>query len=474
MQSSGQTLASMGAILQEKTAAFSQSVQIASADTVETTSALERQLEALRGISTDVLGSIVDLSDRFDIHGRALSGASQAILKTTEKLDQSVSQQLASLDGVSEGIADRSDRTEQALRLTAERLATTLSDSEERASALSSALSQAADNAAKAVVAQFDGLRETASQESTRAGDIVRQAQETIAGELQNGLNTAVEAFKSSIDDMHSMTAALSDELATTRADIRRGVFELPEEARESTAALRQVVNEQVDALKELSNLVAVQGNARDTSSVQEAPAPRSTGSAATARDLSRDDEIARSMEDVRQAVTPAFSSPAPTASAAAPAADNVTALRTTETVAQDAEDEDSPSGGWISDLLRRASTDEGKGGALDAIRSQLVDALDERTFTQQWDNYLAGNKTQFSRRMYTLAGQQVFDDVRRQLTNDAELRAAAQEHLRTFEGQLRDLSARRASRGETRALLMSDDGRLYTVVGQALGRFNG
>ena len=113
-------------------------------------------------------------------------------------------------------------------------------------------------------------------------------------------------------------------------------MFELPEEARESTAALRLVVSEQVDALKELSNLVTTRGNPRDTSSPRDAL--RTAARPAQPRAMIEQD-IARSMEDVRQAVAPTLREK-PSVSQPVPA----------EPVA-----DQGPSGGWISDLLRRA-----------------------------------------------------------------------------------------------------------------------
>ena len=304
-------------------------------------------------------------------------------------------------------------------------------------------------------------MRETANSESARATEAVRQAQDDIVRELRGALENAMSSFQEAAGDMRKLSGDLNSELNTTRSDIRRGVFELPEEARESAAALRQVVNEQVNALKELASLVSSEGNASDASTrgvtpSKPAPAPvrRSSGSAApaalsaeaTALNTDTSADIVRSMENVRQAVAP---TPAPTA--------------------RDAEE--APSGGWISDLLRRASSDD-KSGPLADIRSQLADAIDERTYAQQWDSYLAGNKVSFSRRLFTLSGQDAYDDIRRQLARDNDLRRAAQNHVTAFESTLRDMASRRASRSETRELLMSDDGRLYTVVGQALGRF--
>ena len=45
-----------------------------------------------------------------------------------------------------------------------------------------------------------------------------------------------------------------------TRAELKKGVIEMPEEAKESTTAIRRAVSEQINALKELSDIVAKSG----------------------------------------------------------------------------------------------------------------------------------------------------------------------------------------------------------------------
>ena len=70
--------------------------------------------------------------------------------------------------------------------------------------------------------------------------------------------------------------AAIRAELEETRAEIKKGVFELPMEAKESTTAIRRAVSEQINALKELSEIVAKSGRNNDVSAArQAAPAPR-------------------------------------------------------------------------------------------------------------------------------------------------------------------------------------------------------
>ncbi len=75
---------------------------------------------------------------------------------------------------------------------------------------------------------------------------------------------------------MRRTAGSIRSELEETRAEIKKGVFELPMEAKESTTAIRRAVSEQINALKELSEIVAKSGRNNDMSAArQAAPAPR-------------------------------------------------------------------------------------------------------------------------------------------------------------------------------------------------------
>ena len=65
---------------------------------------------------------------------------------------------------------------------------------------------------------------------------------------------------------MRKTAGAIRAELEETRAEIKKGVFELPMEAKESTTAIRRAVSEQINALKELSEIVAKSGRNNDVS----------------------------------------------------------------------------------------------------------------------------------------------------------------------------------------------------------------
>ena len=64
---------------------------------------------------------------------------------------------------------------------------------------------------------------------------------------------------------MKQMAAEMQHELETTRTELRRGLFELPQETAESTAQMRRVIVDQIEALAELNRIVARHGRALDT-----------------------------------------------------------------------------------------------------------------------------------------------------------------------------------------------------------------
>src|SRR5262249_57848826 len=87
---------------------------------------------------------------------------------------------------------------------------------------------------------------------------------EHASGETQTLFRQASERFAQIVHDMKSMAGEIQRELEKTRAEMRRGVLELPQEAAESTAQMRRVIVDQIDAVAELNRIVARHSQARD------------------------------------------------------------------------------------------------------------------------------------------------------------------------------------------------------------------
>jgi len=82
---------------------------------------------------------------------------------------------------------------------------------------------------------------------------------------------------------MRGLTDTVRGELEDTRAELRRGVLELPRETQDSTAAMRRVVADQIKALNELTALVSRSDRGLDLShpeaaEIQQQQARRAAG----------------------------------------------------------------------------------------------------------------------------------------------------------------------------------------------------
>jgi hypothetical protein len=89
------------------------------------------------------------------------------------------------------------------------------------------------------------------------------------------------------------------------------------------------------------------------------------------------------------------------------------------------------------------------------------------------WDRYSHGERNIFSRRLYTPQGQQTFDEIRRRYRSDWDFRQTVERYLSEFEQLLEDLSDDDPDQRVVRTYLISDTGKVYTMLAHAAGRFD-
>ncbi|MDN2567840.1 hypothetical protein N1F89_16580, partial [Aquibium sp. A9E412] len=149
-------------------------------------------------------------------------------------------------------------------------------------------------------------------------------------------------------------------------------------------------------------------------------------------------------------------------------------------------------SGGWVRDLLRGASRDEqpltpaaprpreepkpdrSALHVVESLNSLSVDiarAIDHEASIELWDRYRRGERNVFTRRLYTLKGQQTFDEIQRKYKTDGEFRQAVDQYCRDFEKLLKDVARSDRDHIMTQTYLTSDTGKVYTMLAHASGR---
>ena len=87
------------------------------------------------------------------------------------------------------------------------------------------------------------------------------------------------------------------------------------------------------------------------------------------------------------------------------------------------------------------------------------------------WDRWRRGDAASVSRRLYTESGQQAFDEIRRRYRTDAQFRDAATRYVQEFERLLAKVSQNDRDGSQWRAYLLSNTGKVYTILAHASGR---
>jgi hypothetical protein len=254
------------------------------------------------------------------------------------------------------------------------------------------------------------------------------------------------------------MSGEVQRELESTRAELRRGILELPQETAESAAQMRRVIAEQMDALAELNRVVA--RHARDTAEPARRAEPMMANASGQAprQAAARFETIGGGRAAPPPAAPPQQRRPEPTP----PAGDG--------------------RGGWLSDLLSRASRDDAPPAeerparhtieSLDSLSVDIARMIDHDAAAELWDRYKRGERNVFTRKLYTMQGQRTFEEIRRRYRTDREFKQTVDRYIAEFERLLDEVP--RDDRGAVmaRTYLTSDTGKVYTMLAHAAGRF--
>ncbi|OWK18469.1 hypothetical protein AJ88_05420 [Mesorhizobium amorphae CCBAU 01583] len=260
------------------------------------------------------------------------------------------------------------------------------------------------------------------------------ESAEKIRTAIADVVDSATKRFADATEEMRRTAGSIKSELDLTRAELKKGVIEMPEEAKESTSAIRRAVSEQINALKELSDIVAKSGRGSSDTSEQRNLRPAPQAPAARAPEPQR-----------RPPAAPQPERPAPQVPlGGATLRGTLDIERPAEAAPRRDPNGRTPQGGWVRDLLTGASREEDARPAVPAERSapaqrsplhvmeslnslsvDIARAIDHDASIELWNRYRRGERDVFTRRLYTLKGQQTFDEIRRKYQTEAEFRAA-------------------------------------------------
>jgi hypothetical protein len=318
------------------------------------------------------------------------------------------------------------------------------------------------------------------------------------------------------------MASEMQRELDTTRQELRRGILELPHETAESASQMRRVIVDQIEALAELNRIVARHGRGMDTAQPDSARRAHPEDSVVVSmggrgtRTSGRADITGAPgstpgvgpttpFAPTRRADAPSLS-PAQ-GNASGPGAGPGAGPGTAAGAGQPGR------GGWLTDLLSRASRepDSARGDdrqrpderpplrhddrpaprnddrqarpddraqrhtieSLDSLSVDIARMMDHNAATELWDRYNRGERNVFTKRLYTMQGQKAFDEISKRYRADREFKQTVDRYIGEFERLLEEVSRDDRSQMVARTYLTSETGKVYTMLAHAAGRFD-
>jgi Apolipoprotein A1/A4/E domain len=448
------------------------------------TDRVESNIADFREVTGRVISDLGQLASQFADHGRDLATTAEQIDSSNRRTEEGVNERRVTLESLVATLDARTEDLDQRLKRFSGLLDESLETASVRARDVARVVSESTAEGSRAISEQYERVREHADDERRRTAEAMRSVYDQTTGDTHAMFSDANARFAEAVQDMKQMAAEMQRELEATRSemhreleatrsDLRRGMFELPQETAESTAQMRRVIVDQIEALAELNRIVARHGRNLD------AVEPR---------------------RPVREEITLAASSgelpprPAPRTDVGsfAPAARRAEAPSLTPPASATGRT------GWLTDLLSRASREDGEPErdspretareplrgpeertprhsieSLDSLSVDIARMIDHDAAADLWDRYKRGERNVFTRRLYTLQGQQAFDEIRKKYRADREFKQTVDRYIGEFERLLEEVS--RGDRGQVvaRTYLTSETGKVYTMLAHAAGRFD-
>ena len=457
--------------------------------TGSTTDKVSENIGSFQDISSKVLSELGDVVVQFDSHGRSLAAMVELLEGSNRRTEEAVMARRQEVDNVITALDSRTEELDRRLKRFSGLLDELLMAAEGRAHDVARLVAEASAQGTRAIAEHHERVRAASEEERQRTveslhGVYEQASNEThalfrqTANETESMLHSATERFSDVLHTMRQMAAEMQREVEDTREELRRGMLQLPQETAESTAQLRRVIVDQIEALAELNRIVARHGRGIDTTTTE--PPRRVYREEPLLASVSGGRHEAppqRQMPRVDHVEPPAAPPPPRRAEAPAPA-----------------EEKDKPRGGWLSDLLSRASRDSdeelepeeppARGDrhgdersarhmieSLDSLSVNISHMIDHDAAAELWDRYNRGERSVFTRQLYTTQGQQIFDEIRKRYRADRDFQETVDRYIDEFEQLLEEVSRNDRGRVVASTYLISETGKVYTMLAHAAGR---
>jgi hypothetical protein len=488
----GRQAAHLNELLATNSAMIKQTADQVGAQSKEAIGVLTAQTHALREVSSGLLEQIHNLTQRFENQGQAILTAAKALDSSNTKIDSILESRHQAIIGLLHAVNTKGADLDNMMRSYAGMVENALSNAETRAKQVGSALARDTAGQAQQALSQIERLREEAQAHTARAVGDLKSSFETVITQIGRQLEQMRGQFDNASRGMRDAAQKTATDLDSLRQEMQRRMEGLPQQTAQATAAIRKAL---ADQLKEIEAITPVLTRPQIGSS---SPEPYRQAQLPPRRDPFRGDEGRAPQYDTppqHRFEAPGDASEAPLDLGAVEGS-----LSQQMSAAQHAERR-GPGGqgqvefrqpehrreGWsVGDLLTnadapgyppqrpdpfapRATRPQPAGGSQGLRLDEIARAIDHRTAAEVWQRFRAGERGVLGRHLYSIDGQQTFDEISQRYDRDGEFRATVDRYIGDFERLLRD--AEQNDPSVMQNYMTSETGRVYLLLAHASGR---
>ncbi|PLX45314.1 MAG: hypothetical protein C0605_01115 [Hyphomicrobiales bacterium] len=499
-----------------------EAAELVSEKTAGTLNHMTAQANEMKSLAGGVLKEIKETASQFNDQAEGLNSAAQALKTANLDIDEVLKQRHDKLSGLAELLMRKSEDIDALMRTYSTIVDDALTGAENRAREVGKNLAQNAAHSAKAAIGELEKMRQEANKETARSINDFQKNYEHVSRDLSGNLEQAGQRFAATTQDLHKTVRSLASNLEETRTGLRSAVrdmaaeleksrhelnasvMNLPEETRKNAAALRQAVADEIGALETLNEIVRGKGMLDDTFEPSEpsrnsAPRIKSLASlqvgSSSPPKPGRDGRSAGIARKISSAI--AGEAP-PQRSSKWSLPDLLAAASTTEDQPgrfkppqKRQEDDFSDSFNDVSAREVAGAQDSeppeparaprlpGTGGGqttttpgtLNSLSVDLSRALDHHAPAELWHRYRSGEPNVFNRKIYTLRGQRIFDEIAHKYQHEPPFRQDVDNYIHDFENLLESASDSDREDMLVETYLTSETGKVYLMLAHASGR---
>jgi hypothetical protein len=440
----------------DKISTFHQTLDSAVNATRATAERMDKQIRDLNESSNGVLRDVSHLTLRFEEQVRLVSQTMESLNEAHRRIDQDMDKRKVSITEVTTLMSDRSTELEERLTRFNKLLAETFQTAQGKAQEVARLVAESTANATQSLSQQHELIRNSSSEERERTSLALKDVYEDTMKSVSSMFTETNSRFLEASRDLREISEDIQRTLDTTREEIRRTIFDLPAETKESANAMRRVVADQIRALAELNDIVARHGRDHATPAGYEYQEEMAAvAGRVPARGLPR----------------PEYDDGGDTAPRGRELAEARRPERKTDRSARFDEALNRPA--RQPEPEPELQDDEPIAGieSLDSLSIDIARMIDHDAASEAWERFKRGERGVFNRRLYTNAGQKTFEEVRKKYRRNEEFRETVDRYIDEFEKLLEQVSRDERGQALTRSYLTSDTGKVYTLLAHAAGR---